>query len=111
MTDIQITELKERLLQLKAELLAIEESGRDAAKTVQLDQAAVGRLSRMDAMQAQNMALAVGRRREEQLARIAGALKRIENDDFGFCFVCGEEIDHDRLRFDPTTTRCINCMK
>ena len=109
MTDTEFEEMKQRLLKLRAELLAIEESGREAARPVQLDQASVGRLSRMDAMQAQSMALAAGRRREEQLARIAGALRRLESGDFGFCFVCGEEIGLDRLRFDPTTTRCIGC--
>ena len=111
MTSTEIQEMKERLLSLKAELLAIQESGREAARPVQLDQASVGRLSRMDAIQAQSMALAVGKRREEQLARIAGALRRMESDDFGYCFLCGEEIGLDRLRFDPTTTRCVNCKQ
>ncbi len=111
LTDTEIQEIKERLLQLKSELLAIEESGREAARPVQLDQASVGRLSRMDAMQAQSMAMAAGRRREEQLARIAGAFRRIESGDFGYCFVCGEEIGLERLRFDPTTTRCIGCKE
>jgi len=111
MTSTEIQEMKERLLSLKAELLAIQESGREAARPVQLDQASVGRLSRMDAIQAQSMALAVGKRREEQLARIAGALRRMESDDFGYCFLCGEEIGLDRLQFDPTTTRCVNCKQ
>ena len=111
MTDAELMEIKERLLKLRSELLAIEESGREAARPVQLDQASVGRLSRMDAMQAQSMALAAGQRREEQLARIAGALRRMESGDFGYCFVCGEEIGLERLRFDPTTTRCIGCKE
>jgi len=111
MTDAEIEEMKQRLLKLRAELLAIEESGREAARPVQLDQASVGRLSRMDAMQAQSMAMAAGRRRKEQLARIAGAIRRMESGDFGYCFVCGEEIGLDRLRFDPTTTRCVACKE
>ena len=111
MTDTEIQEMKERLLKLKADLRAIEESGREAARPVQLDQASVGRLSRMDAMQAQSMALAASQRREAQLARIAGALRRMESGDFGYCFVCGKDIGLDRLRFDPTTTRCIGCKE
>lgn len=111
MTDDDILEIKERLLKLRAELLAIEDSGREAARPVQLDQASVGRLSRMDAMQAQSMAIAAGQRRKEQLARIAGALRRMESGDFGYCFACGEDIGLDRLRFDPTTTRCIGCKE
>lgn len=37
MTDTEIQGMKERLLSLKAELLAIEDSGREAARPVQLD--------------------------------------------------------------------------
>ncbi|MGI2158396.1 TraR/DksA family transcriptional regulator [Shewanella baltica] len=36
-------------------------------------------------------------------------LLRINSDEYGSCFVCGEDIDLNRLMFDPTVTRCINC--
>jgi DnaK suppressor protein len=78
---------------------------------VELDQARVGRLSRMDAMQAQEMAQATARRREQRLAQVEDALRRMESDDFGICFACGEEIDPRRLALDPTATRCIGCME
>ncbi len=109
MTDPELQAFREQLLQLKDELEAVSDVSDEAARPVQLDQAMVGRLSRMDAMQAQSMAQEAVRRRKEQLIRIEGALRRLESGEFGLCFVCDEEISLERLQFDPTTTRCVGC--
>jgi len=78
-------------------------------QVVELDQAKVGRLSRMDAMQAQEMAKASSQRREQMLQQITVALARIDNDEFGYCRDCDELIPNKRLEFDPTATRCVDC--
>jgi DnaK suppressor protein len=78
-------------------------------QVVELDQAKVGRLSRMDAMQAQEMAKAAGQRRERMLKQITVALARIDNGEFGYCRDCDEMIPNKRLEFDPTSTRCVDC--
>jgi DnaK suppressor protein len=101
--------MREKLLKLRAELQAIAELGDESAAVVELDQAKVGRLSRMDAMQAQAMAQASSVRREQMLRRIEAALKRIDNDDYGFCKECDEPINPKRLEFDPTVVLCIDC--
>jgi DnaK suppressor protein len=111
MNEAEIDQFRQRLLQLRAELLSSAESSREATRPVELDQARVGRLSRMDAMQGQEMAQETARRREAHLARIEGALRRIEAGGFGYCYVCGEEIDPRRLEADPTATRCIACKE
>ena len=100
---------RDRLLALRAELESIAETGGESAAVVELDQSKVGRLSRMDAMQAQAMAKASGQRREATLQRITAALKRIDDDEFGFCRNCDEPINPKRLEFDPTATLCIDC--
>ena len=111
MEEADIEQFKMNLLRLKAELQDLEESAKDAAKPVELDQASVGRLSRMDAMQVQQMAQESERRRQQQLARIDAALRRIESGDYGYCYVCGGGIDIRRLAADPTITRCIKCVE
>lgn len=100
---------RERLLKLKAELQAVAESGDESAAIVELDQSKVGRLSRMDAMQAQAMAQASVGRREQMLRRIEAALTRVDNDEYGYCKTCEEPINPKRLEFDPTATQCIDC--
>lgn len=98
-----------QLLARRAELLALADTSADAARPVELDQASVGRLSRMDAMQGQQMAQETARRRQQELGRIDGALRRLEAGEYGSCFVCGDEIAPARLAADPTHTRCIKC--
>lgn len=100
---------KEKLLSLKHSLEKAQETGDQAEQTVELDQACVGRLSRMDAMQAQAMSVETGRRRREKLLQIDQALQRIDADEFGYCYACGEDIVSARLDFDPTVLLCIQC--
>ena len=101
--------VRNKLLELRAELLAVAQAGKASAEVVELDQSKVGRLSRMDAIQAQAMAQASEQRREQTLRRIDAALKRIDDDDYGYCLKCDEAINPKRLEFDPTVTLCIEC--
>ncbi len=78
-------------------------------ETVELDQSKVGRLSRMDAMQIQEMSLEAERRQNRELTALDHALKRIENQNYGICSKCDEDINPKRLEVDPVTLLCINC--
>lgn len=108
---LDLSLVKEKLHQLRDELLQVEQSGNEAAKTVELDQSAVGRLSRMDALQSQAMAKESQQRRMIQKQRIDSALQRIENGNFGTCVTCEEDIHPKRLAVDPTTLLCLDCAK
>ena len=102
-------ERRVRLLQLRGELESVAETGDKSAETVELDQSRVGRLSRMDAMQAQAMAQESGRRRDQALRDITAALARIDSGDYGLCESCEEPIAAKRLEFDPAARLCIAC--
>lgn len=100
------------LLQAELAQLRAQSSGTAADRApVALDQQSVGRLSRMDAMQAQSMAAAMEERRKNRIARIIDALRRLEEDDFGFCDDCGAFIGEGRLAVDPIVRRCISCAR
>ena len=110
--DSQQTEaLRRRLMALRDSLTDIADTATQASATVELDQASVGRLSRMDALQGQQMAHEAERRRQRQLLAVEGALRRLDSDEYGYCFVCGEDINPKRLQVDPTVTRCIQCAE
>jgi DnaK suppressor protein len=97
------------LLSLKAESQTQEDTFQITNKPLELDQARLGRLSRMDAMQVQQMELETSRRRVLQISKIDGALARLNTDEFGYCYICGNELDMRRLKIDPTTTSCLSC--
>ena len=105
----QLQAFRERLRALQEELRTIQDAAKTGAQSVELDQARVGRLSRMDALQVQAMSVESNRRRDIQLQRIESALGRIARDEYGVCTSCGEDIDPRRLEFDPTVFLCVEC--
>lgn len=93
----------------KAELESLADASAADRAPVELDQTSVGRLSRIDAIQVQAMALAAEERRKAELVRVRSALERIDSDEFGYCDVCGDEIAPARLENNPAVTSCIGC--
>lgn len=100
---------KTALTELRAQLSASQSAQASADSIVELDQAKVGRLSRMDALQTQALNDELQRRRELQLQRIASALDRIDRGEFGICLRCDDDIDARRLDGDPSVTLCVAC--
>ena len=107
----ELKQFRTALLEEMAELTTENTGTAEDRATVMLDQQSVGRLSRMDALQRQAMAQATERRRQGRAARIEAALARMEEDEFGYCVDCGEEIGLKRLRLDPTLPTCVSCAK
>jgi DnaK suppressor protein len=62
-------------------------------------------------MQNAQMAQEASRRRQQQLARISGALARITAGEYGYCSLCDEDISIGRLGIDPTYSLCIRCAE
>lgn len=108
---VDISLIKSKLIGMRESITAIEATGAAAALPVELDQSRVGRVSRMDAMQAQAMSMETKRRREMLLVRIDTALQRIAAGEFGCCVRCGEPINIKRLEFDPAVAMCIECAE
>ena len=93
------------------ELRALSDGSRDSRAPVELDQQSVGRLSRMDAMQQQSMDLAREELRRQRLAILAAALRRMDEDEYGYCLSCGDDIAAARLAADPAATLCLDCQR
>ena len=111
MRSEQIIQFRKQLISLRDEVIGILATTANDIKPVILDQNAVGRVSRVDAIQMQQMALESSRRCERQLISLENALKRIEIKMFGICIDCEEDINVRRLEIDPTVIRCINCAE
>ena len=111
LTKEQLHHFELLLKSIQNELRIACETGDEAEEVVELDQTRMGRLSRMDAMQAQAMSVETGRRRRLDLIEIKAALLRITECDYGDCFECGDSINPQRLEANPIATLCINCAE
>jgi len=99
---------------LEAELAGLRaesEMRADDRAPVTLDQQSVGRLSRMDALQAQAMAQATERRRLVRIQQVEAALARLPTGEYGYCGACGEAIAEKRLAADPAAHLCVGCSR
>lgn len=109
MDDSRMTAFRERILARLAEIVGEDARGRGGQSVVELDQQAVGRLSRMDALQNQAMAKAQQVRRTGEAVRLRAALQRIDDGCYGECEDCGDDIPEARLKLDLAATRCVSC--
>lgn len=51
----------------------------------------------------------IGKETQASIANIKAALQRLEDDSYGLCARCGEEIAEGRLDAIPETTLCVKC--
>lgn len=72
---------------------------------------AIGRVSRMDAIQNKSINEASLHVAENKLVGLTNILQRIGEKDFGFCAKCHSEIPHKRLLLMPHSRFCVNCAQ
>jgi DnaK suppressor protein len=99
---------------LERELEKLERSMRvtdEAMRPVELDQSAVGRLSRMDSLQNQGLTRNLQEREQVKLGLIVRALRRIEDSSYGSCTECGSPLPFERLLVFPEAPTCAACAR
>ena len=111
LSDLNLALIRQRLIAKRQASVGEDRLSEAERAPVTLDQDSVGRLSRIDAMQVQAMALATQRRREQERDRIDAAIKRIDAGEFGWCVACGEEISPARLENAPEMPTCLDCAR
>ena len=75
----------------------------------ELDQSAVGRLSRIEAIQNQGLTQNLQERERVQLAQILDALQRLDEGCYGVCTRCREPVGFERLMVFPEARHCSAC--
>jgi len=113
MTELNQKQIKELRCLLVSSQQALEEqmlSTGSSTKPVTLDQQSVGRVSRIDAIQQQQMAIANQQQADQLLKRIEQALLKINSGEYGTCLQCDEPIAFARLQAQPYATLCIDCQ-
>ena len=110
LTQPQITHCKASLEQLKDNLRDQIEQSWQSTEVVNLDQTLIGRISRADAIQQQNVAISARNRATIRLRKVQLALNTINTSSYGYCRKCDEPIGYPRLEAQPEANLCIYCQ-
>ena len=78
-------------------------------RPAEIDQSAVGRLSRIEAIQNRGLTQSLQDRERLQFEQVADALRRMEDGSYGVCTTCHEPIRFERLLVYPETRTCNEC--
>jgi len=70
---------------------------------------AIGRVSRMDAINNKSVTEASLRQAEQKLLNLQRVLSRVGTSDFGICIKCGKAIPPGRILYRPESLTCVNC--
>jgi DnaK suppressor protein len=71
---------------------------------------AIGRISRMDAINNKTINEAALRKAEVKLSSLKFALERVNEKDFGICVKCGQTIPLGRIMLMPHSRFCARCV-
>lgn len=98
--------IRKKIVDVEIQIVSLREASRPIAPDN-----AIGRLTRLEAMNARSISEASLLLTEKVLVRLTSLLSRIDEEDFGLCVECEEEIEMNRLRAMPEAVRCIGCAK
>ncbi len=110
MTERDITEIRTRLEELRAELVGQAEA-LPIAEDAEVNDGGVGQHYADDGtntfLRERNLALRGNA--ADLLAQVEAALRRLDEGTYGICQNCGREINPERLEALPYTAYCIEC--
>lgn len=103
-------EIKQKILDEIEKTKATILEYKDMAKPEAPD-CAIGRVSRMDAINNRSVVEAALRKAEEKLRNLERVLNNYGSSDFGKCMKCKQEIPIARILFRPESLLCVNCAR
>lgn len=108
MTDAERGQLRENIRE------SIAQTERDIVDLLELTKPiepenAIGRISRMDAINNKSVNEAALRQATAKLEKLKVALEKCADANFGSCTRCGADIQMGRLLFMPESVLCMKC--
>lgn len=108
MDGITDEEIRERILKEIAKTEKAIEEYKEMTKPVAPENA-IGRLSRMDAINNKAVTEAAQRQAENKLDKLKFVLDKVGDDDFGICKKCKRQIPLGRILLMPHSFYCVAC--
>lgn len=110
MTPEEKKELKEgieqRIFDIESNMSSLEETSKPVAPDN-----ALGRLTRMDAMQIQKVQKVSLETARSNILKLQDGLKKLDEGTFGQCYYCKGAIGFERLKALPESNMCIKCAE
>ena len=110
MNEKQKTEIKALIHKEIKELKLIIERVKETVQPIAPDDA-IGRLTRMEAINAKSISEANLRSSKIRLGNLEHALNNLDDPEFGICVGCDEPIPFGRLMVMPESKRCVKCIE
>ncbi len=82
----------------------------ELAKPISPD-SAIGRVSRMDAINNKSVVEANLRQAESKLRNLKRVFSQLGSDEFGICLKCNQAIPLGRILIRPESLLCVNCAQ
>ena len=103
-------EIKQNIHQEISKTEKLIEEYKELTKPVAPDEA-IGRISRMDAINNKSVTEATLRKAEQKLKNLQRVLSQFGTPEFGLCLSCKKVIPIGRILIRPESLYCINCAR
>lgn len=103
-------DLKKLIVKELEKTRQLVEMYRESSQPVAPD-TAIGRISRMDAINNKSVTELALRQAESKLRSLEFVLSNVDHPGFGKCIRCGREIPLGRILVRPESTLCVGCSK
>ena len=103
-------EIKQNILEAIAKTEGLISEYKEMSGPVAPDDA-IGRISRMDAINNKSVTEASLRQAEEKLRNLERVLSKVGSKEFGICIKCGKPIPEARILYRPESLNCVNCAR
>lgn len=104
--EILARHIQETIAQLKADIAAYKALTQPIAPD-----AAIGRLTRMEAINSKSINEAALNKSQRKLSKLERTLRDIDDPDFGLCRECEEPVPFARLMAMPESDLCVACAE
>ncbi len=96
--------IQDHIIKVKADIIEIEKMTQPVKPENSL-----GRISRMDAINNKSVAEASLRNKKAKLTKLNVAVVKVDEEGFGYCHMCKNQIQPLRLMYMPESSRCVRC--
>jgi len=107
---VEKNEIRRKLINEIKETKALIEEYKELTQPIEPD-CAIGRVSRMDAINNKSVTEAALRQAEGKLNSLNRVYSQLGSDDFGLCLNCKNQIPLGRILIRPESLYCVNCAK